>query len=136
VPVRRMRVDVYDEGGNRYTISFEGRVTRDKTLRILDIVELLGGMPGIEPGLDFPKDISKIEKMRVFVERNLPSTWFSAKDAQQLYEKEIKEPIGLSTVSTYLSRLADRGFISKTRNSNKVLYRIVLQDVKKIIEKL
>jgi hypothetical protein len=46
---RKMRVESYDESGNRYTITFEGSVTREKALRIFDIVELLSGMPGIEP---------------------------------------------------------------------------------------
>ncbi len=136
MPVRKMRVDVYDEGGNRYTISFEGMVTRDKTLRILDIVELLGGMPGIEPEMRYSQQSSKIDRIRLFVERHFPLVLFSAKDVQQLYEKEMKESISLSTVATYLSRLADRGFIIKTRNSNRVFFRIAAWDKKNIIEPL
>jgi len=136
VPVKRMRVDVYDEVGNRYTINLEGRVTREKALRILDIVELLGGIPGIEPELNYSQEISKIDKIRFFVEKHFPLVWFSAKDIQPLYEKEMKEQISLSTVSTYLSRLADRGLLLKTRNSNKVLYRLISQDMKKLIGNL
>jgi hypothetical protein len=45
LPVRKMKVEVYDESGNRYVISFEGRVTREKALKIFDMVELLGGIP-------------------------------------------------------------------------------------------
>jgi len=136
MPVRKMRVDVYDEVGNRYTISFEGRITREKALQVLDIIELLGGMPGIEPQLNFPQELSKIDKIRFFVEKHFPLVWVSAKDVQPLYEKEMMEPISLSTVSTYLSRLADRGVLVKTRNSNRVLYRVVSQDMKKLIRNL
>ena len=46
MPARKMRVELFDSEGNRYTIAFEGQVTRDKALRLLDLVELLGGMPG------------------------------------------------------------------------------------------
>jgi hypothetical protein len=40
-----MRVEVFDGSGNRYTVTFEGYVTREKAIRLLDIVELLGGIP-------------------------------------------------------------------------------------------
>ena len=45
MPARKMRVELFDNDGNRYTIAFEGQVTRDKALRLLDLVELLGGVP-------------------------------------------------------------------------------------------
>lgn len=135
VPVRKMRVEVYDESGNRYTITFDGRVTREKALRILDMVELLGGMPGVEPELINQVEVSKIDKIRYIVERNFPLAQFSAKDAKSFYEKETGEPISLSTASTYLSRLADKGLLLKTRNSNKIFYRLTLGNVQKIMKK-
>jgi hypothetical protein len=129
-----MRVDVYDESGNRYTISFEGRVTRDKALRILDIVELLGGMPNIEPELNYIENMTKTEKIEYLVKRQFPLVWFSAKDAQKLYEKEIDEKISLSAISTFLSRLSNRGLLLKSKNFNKVLYRSFSQDIKGLIK--
>lgn len=134
MPVKKMRVEVYDESGNRYVIGFEGRVTREKALRIFDIVELLGGMPGIDPELNYSQEISKIEKIHVLLKKHFPLVWFSAKDLQSVYEKEIGESISLSTVSTYLSRIADRGMLIKTRNSNRVLFRLISKEIKKIIK--
>ena len=49
MPARKIRVELFDSDGNRYTIAFEGQVTRDKALRLLDLVELLGGAPGEGP---------------------------------------------------------------------------------------
>lgn len=123
-----MKVDVFDTGGNRYSITFEGQVTRDKALRLLEIVELLGGMPGGNPTENKPvSEMIKQDKVRFLVERNFPIVWFSSKEVQTLYEKELKEPISLSTVSTYLSRLAERGFLLKTSVANKKRYRMTTQ---------
>jgi hypothetical protein len=123
-----MKVDVFDTGGNRYSITFEGQVTRDKALRLLEIVELLGGMPAGSPTESKPvSEMLKQDKVRFLVERNLPLVWFSSKEVQTLYERELKEPISLSTVSTYLSRLAERGFLSKTNMANKKRYRMTTQ---------
>jgi hypothetical protein len=130
MPAKKMRVDVFDGGGNRYTITFEGQVTRDKALRLLDIVELLGGMPGVNPSGSQPiSELSKQDKVRLLVEKNFPIVWFSSRDVQNLYERELEEPINLSTVSTYLSRMADRGLLASSNASNKRRYRIVTQFV-------
>jgi len=129
-----MRVEVYDETGNRYTISLEGKVTRKNALRILDIVELLGGMPGVSSESQSAQELSRIDKVRFVVGKNFPLVWFSAKDVQSAYEKQTNEPAGLSAVSTYLSRLSDRGILVKTRNSNKVLYRLISGDIKRLVE--
>jgi len=128
MPARKMKVDVFDTGGNRYSVTFEGQVTRDKALRLLEIVELLGGMPGGNPSENKPiSEMIKQDKVRFLVERNFPLVWFSSKEVQTLYESELKEPISLSTVSTYLSRLAERGFLSKTNAANKKRYRMTTQ---------
>lgn len=130
MPAKKMRVEVFDGGGNRYAITFEGQVTRDKALRLLDIVELLGGMPGVNSsGGQATSELSKHDKVRILVEKNFPIVWFSSRDVQRLYEKELKEPINLSTVSTYLSRMADRGYLASSSASNKKRYRIVTQFV-------
>lgn len=131
-----MRVEVYDESGNRYAISLEGRVTRKNALRILDMVELLGGMPGVDSEAEPEQDLSKVDKVRYVVEKHFPLVWFSAKDVQSMYEKETDEPVRMSTVSTYLSRLSRRGLLSKTRNSHRVLYRLMPTDIKKLVESL
>jgi len=125
MPAKKMRVEVFDGSGNRYSVTFEGQVSREKALRLLDIVELLGGMPGVNPGESEPiSELPKLEKMRLIVERHFPIIWFSAKDVQTVYEQELKEPVGLSTVSTYLSRMAERGLLMKSGVANSKRYRL------------
>lgn len=128
MPARKMKVDVFDTGGNRYSITFEGQVTRDKALRLLEIVELLGGMPGGNPAESKPvSEMAKQDKVRFLVEKNFPLVWFSSKEVQTLYERELKEPISLSTVSTYLSRMTERGFLLKNQMANRKRYRMTTQ---------
>lgn len=125
MPTKKMRVEVFNDG-DRYTITFEGQVTRDKALRILDLVELLGGMPAVNPETAHSvSEMPKIEKVRLVAEKNFPVGWFSSKELQSAYEKQFNEPIRLSTASTYLSRLADRGFFIKKGTSNQMRYRIM-----------
>ena len=125
VPAKKMRVEIFNDG-DRYTITFERQVTRDKALRLLDLVELLGGMPTVNSGTArTDSELPKIEKVRLVAEKNFPVGWFSSKELQAVYEKQFNEPISLSTSSTYLSRLASRGFFIKKGGSNQIRYKIM-----------
>lgn len=128
MPARKMRVELFDNEGNRYTIVFEGQVTRDKALRLLDLVELLGGIPTSEDNPNAVnagnRNIPKCEKVLICVQKNFPIVWFSSRDVQSAYEQEFKEPISLSTVATYLARMANKGYLLKAGASNKLKYRL------------
>jgi hypothetical protein len=129
MPARKMRVELFDGEGNRYTVAFEGQITRDKALRLLDLVELLGGIPGENPasnvaGIQVTGNASRFDRVRSVVQKNFPLIWFSSKDIQSYYEQELKESISLSTVSTYLSRMATKGFLLRTGGSNNLKYKI------------
>jgi len=128
VPARKMRVELFDSDGNRYTIAFEGQVTRDKALRLLDLVELLGGAPGEGQAVNTNptmtnRVLSRFEKMQAIIQKNFPLIWFSSKDIQSVYEQELKEPVGLSTISTYLSRMTTKGMLMRTGTSNNLKYK-------------
>jgi hypothetical protein len=128
MPARKMRVELFDSDGNRYTVAFEGQITREKAVRLLDLVELLGGMPGegqtAAPSPPaFNKTLSRFEKVQTVIQKNFPLIWFSSKDVQTIYEQELKEPITISTVSTYLSRMATKGFLQRTGGPNKLKYK-------------
>jgi hypothetical protein len=67
---------------------------------------------------------SRFEKVRLVTQKSFPLVWFSSKDIQSVYEQELKEPIGLSTVSTYLARMANRGLLLRTGGSNNLKYKV------------
>jgi hypothetical protein len=128
MPAKKMRIELFDSEGNKYTVSFEGRVTREKALRLLDLVELLGGVPsgGANPGINIASnEFSKYDKVRLIIQRHFPIVWFTSKEVQSVYERELKEPVSLSIVATYLSRMVDRGTLVKMRDSNRLKYKMV-----------
>lgn len=122
-----MRIELFDSEGNKYTIAFEGQITREKALRLLDLVELLGGMPsgGGNPGINAASnEFSKYDKVRMVIQRHFPLVWFSSKEIQYSYEQEFKEPISLSTVATYLARMTNKGMLVRAGTSNRLKYKV------------
>ena len=103
-------------------------MTRDKALRLLDLVELLGGAPSegqtVNTGATVPNRIlSRFEKVHLVIQKNFPLIWFSSKEIQSVYEQELKEPVSLSTISTYLSRMATKGLLLRTGGPNNLKYK-------------
>jgi len=128
MPARRMRVELFDSEGNKYSLSFEGQITRDKAMRLLDLVELLGGGAGTpSPTSNNPgttTEASKSDRTRGIVQKHFPLVWFSSREVQMIYEQELKEPINLSTVATYLARMANKGILQRTGPSNSLKYKL------------
>lgn len=125
-----MRVEVFDGEGNKYTVSFEGQISREKALRLFDLVELLGGASnsGGNPETSqavLTTEVSKYEKVRALIRKHFPLVWFSSRDIQSIYEQEYKQPISLSTVATYLTRMTDRNLLVKAGSSRSLKYKIV-----------
>jgi hypothetical protein len=130
VPARKIRVELFDSDGNRYTIAFEGQVTRDKALHLLDLVELLGGTPDGGQSITNTQSVqnrtlSRLEKVQLVIQKNFPLIWFSSKEIQSVYEQELKEPVSLSTISTYLSRMAQKGILLRTGTSTNLRYKTI-----------
>lgn len=121
---RKINIEIFDEEGNRYSITFEGNVTRQKVLGLLDIMELLGGVQDnkTEEQMIF---LSKIDKTKFVIKKHFPYNWFSSKDVLNTYEQEFNKPISTSTISTYLARLVDRGFLIRKGKTPRINYRLL-----------
>ena len=134
MPARKMRIELFDDSGNKYSVSFEGKLTREKAVHLIDLVELLGGSHGQADFEQPPK--SKYEKVQMIIHNQFPMIWFNSKEVQKIYEQYFKELIGLSTISTYLSRMVSRGFLNNKKTSKSMSYKISSKISKQSITQL
>jgi len=121
--LKRVRVDFYDETGCRHTVSVEGPLTRDKIGRILDYAELMGGLqsqPAFAPSTRYGR--TKLDRIRDLILNKLRHSVFSSYEVRNLYQEFYGEPIPLTTVATYLSRLVDRGLMRRSGSSGRWRY--------------
>jgi hypothetical protein len=139
MPAPKMRVEVFDSNGNRFTITAEGQISRDKALQLYDIMGLLGGMTNetqaiTNSNIVFTAELSRFEKVQRIITKSFSLIWFVSKEAQLAYEQELKEPISLSTVSTYLARMAKKGFLMRTGTGNNVKYKLASNSLQTAIK--
>jgi MoxR-like ATPase len=126
---RRLKVEFYDPEGVRHSIAIDGPVTKEKVGKILDLVELMSGTPqtsAVALGLS-PR---KFDRLASTIISQLKGRSFTSRDARKTFETAFKEKIPLSTVSTYLTRLADRGVLERQQEKLGLSYRVKLDEQK------
>jgi hypothetical protein len=120
---KRVKVEFQDDRGTKYSLAVEGRISREKVLKIIDLMELVEGNDAIEE--PSPSDSSSFGRVLKIIDTSYLGKEFSSADIARDYEETYNEPIGLSTVSTYLSRFAEKGSLKRQKFGNSWVYRRV-----------
>lgn len=121
---KRVKFEIVDENGDKITVIFEGKLSREKLLQMADLVEFYGGLSGEERGGEQYHEDSKLAKLARVIMKYFPFGYFTSRDVLEAYMTEHMEPISLSTVSTYLTRLSERGYLERGKSGNMVKYRL------------
>ncbi|MBS7649882.1 MAG: hypothetical protein QXL25_02780 [Candidatus Bathyarchaeia archaeon] len=126
MPTRRVKIEFFDKEGIKHTMTIEGHVTREKVGKVLDYIELMGGVERALPsgGTLTNSFGNRFERIRSLILSHLSDRTFLSKDVQQLYKALYGEDVPLSTISTYLSRLVDRGLLSRSGSSFEWRYSV------------
>ena len=117
---KRIRIDVQDKDGAKYDFKIEGNVTKEKVLKIFELMDLINIEEEQAPNLD-----SVGGKIWNVIENSFPAGRFTSSEVLEKYEDEYNEPIKLSVVSTYLARFASRNRIERTRTGREWSYQII-----------
>jgi len=118
---KRIRIDMEDTDGTKYDIKLEGNVTRDKILKIFEMMDLMN----IEQGPEAPNLDSVGAKIWNIVDKHFPIGKFTSTKILEKYEDEYNEPIKLSVISTYLSRFASKGRVERSKTGREWSYQTI-----------
>ena len=118
---KRIKIDLEDADGAKYNFSLEGNVTREKMLKIFELMDLIN----IEEPQDGPTLYSVGSKIWNIVDKHFPMGKFTSSEVLEKYEDDYGEPIKLSIISTYLSRFATKGKVERTRQGREWTYQVV-----------
>jgi len=116
---KKIRIQLDDGEGGKYSLSVEGNVTREKIIKVFELMDLLD-MEKVEGEANLNSVGSKIWNL---VENKFSFGDFTSSELLEAYEDEFNEPVKLSVISTYLSRYTDRGALERKRNSREWQYR-------------
>lgn len=117
---KRLRLEVEDGEGAKYTLSFQGSISEEKLAKISGFINLMN-QHSKEPLLGDPN--TTFGKVCRLIELKFPLGSFSSSDIINLFEDEHSEEIKLSTVATYLARLETRGQLSREKTNSGWSYK-------------
>ena len=118
---KRIRIDMEDSDGARYDIKLEGNVTREKVLKIFEMMDLMN----IEEEQESTNINSIGSKIWNIVDKFFSMGKFTSTNILEKYEDEYNEPVKLSVISTYLSRFATKGRVNRVRTGREWTYQII-----------
>jgi hypothetical protein len=118
---KRIRIDMEDADGARYDIKLEGNVTREKVLKIFEMMDLMN----IEEEQTTTNMDSTGSKIWHIVDKFFPMGKFTSTNILEKYEDEYNEPVKLSIISTYLSRFSTKGKIERIRTGREWTYQTI-----------
>ncbi len=121
---KRVKVEFQDEDGTHYTLAAEGRITRRKVMKIMDLMEIIDNQ-SIEMEGPHPDSSTFIGKLLEIIDTSLAGVEFSSSDLATAFQEKHSQPIPLSTVATYLSRLVERDHLTRQKFGNSWVYRRV-----------
>lgn len=126
---RRLKIEFYDPEGVRHSIAIDGPVTKEKVGKILDLVELMAGT--VQPSATaLGLSSRKFDRLASTIMSQLKGRSFTSREARKMFETTFKEKIPLSTVSTYLTRLTDRGILERQQEKLGLEYRVKVDEQK------
>ena len=118
---KRIRIDLEDSEGAKYNFSLEGNVTREKMLKIFELMNLMN--------IEEPEASAQLDsigaKIWNVIDKNFPIGKFTSSMVLEKYEDQYEEPIKLSVISTYLSRFAVKGKVSREKQGKEWAYQIL-----------
>jgi hypothetical protein len=121
---KRVKVEITDEDGTTYSLALQGKFSQDKVMRMMELIDLLGKSDHNSSPAHAPDESTTYGRILKLIQSSYSAKEFSSADIARDYEDRHASPIPLSTVSTYLSRLADRGLLNRQKFGNSWVYRL------------
>lgn len=118
---KRIQIDMEDADGAKYNIKLEGNVTREKILKIFELMDLMNIEDEQEP-INMDSVGSKIWNI---VDKFFPMGKFTSTNILEKYEDEYNEPVKLSVISTYLARFSAKGRVDRARTGREWTYQTI-----------
>jgi len=130
---RRIKFELEDDEGTKYTLALEGKVSRDKLMKAVEMLEIMD-IP-MEHAYKAPDQGTSFGKVMTLLDTVFAAGDFSSSDVARAYEEKFNEPVKLSTISTYLARLIDKQYIRRERFGNSWVYRRVYLKTNQVAER-
>jgi hypothetical protein len=115
---KTVRVEFNDDSGSKYSLKISGDLSREKIMKLIDVYELMNIKQ------QNSKALTTYDKLKSLIKDEFNLKTFTSKDILIAYEDKYKNSIELSIISTYLRRLSDDDFITRSKQGREWIYSL------------
>ena len=115
----KIKIDFTDDSGAKYSFVVEGS-SKEKINKLIEFAESASSNSNLNEH-DFNTNFSKLYGL---LESRFRFGTFTSTDVLRAYQVDFNTPTTLSVISTYLARLARRGFLTRARHGSGWNYRL------------
>jgi len=121
---KKMRLEFYDRAGVKHTLSVEGEFTVERVRQLLEYAEIVAGSNSTSTP-PRPAQDTKINRLIDVINTQLSDRSFDSREVWAAYRESWgEEDFTLGVVSTYLSRLVDRGTLERSGSPAHWIYKL------------
>jgi predicted transcriptional regulator len=134
---KKIKIELEDAEGGKYNLSLEGNMSKDKILKVFELMEGFN----TEGAQQEKRDKYDIENQRndnltslsskiwSIIENKFPFTSFTSSDILEMYREEYEEQIKLDVIATYLSRYHKKGKLNRSKKAKEWIYKVSRQSI-------
>lgn len=120
---KKIKLEFFDRTGVKHSIAIEGDLTVDKVNKLLEYAEIVAGS-NAQPSIPVAAQDSKMTRLLDLINTRLASRRFDSRELWQAYRDNWGDEFSLGAISTYLSRLVDRGTLDREGSPAHWSYRL------------
>ena len=131
--MKKLKIEICDGNGDQVTVAMSGSVSKE---RILQIINLFDNKD--EQKTPMINNVTKtaMNKALDLIKSQLNKSWFTSKELSLMYHEQYHESIKPSTISTYLTRIYNNGYLERNGNRSCWQYRVITTISPKNVEKI
>ena len=120
---KKVKLEFFDRAGVKHSLAIEGELTVDKVTRLLEYAEVVAGSNAPE-STAVPTQDTKMSRLLDVINTQLAGRSFDSRELWRTYGQTWRDDFSLGAVSTYLSRLVDRGTLEREGSPAHWSYRL------------
>ncbi len=120
---KKIKLEFFDRKGTKHSVSIEGEFSMDNLRKLLEYAEIVAGSTPSQ-SVESQSQQTKMNRLVDVINTRLPDRPFDSREICDTYREAWGEDFSLGAMSTYLSRLADRGTLDREGSPSHWKYRL------------
>lgn len=125
-PKKKIKIELQDNEGDRYNLSLEGKFSKEKMMRVFELIESFEDKATKEPtSLAYDDTSTLASRIWSIVQDKCHDMTFTSVFIFNKYNEIYEEKLQLSVISTYLSRFFARNKLARIKHGKEWIYSVI-----------